>query len=273
MSDIERYDLVVIGSGPAGEKGAAQAAYFGKRVCIIERAPKPGGAAVNTGTIPSKALRETALYFAGLRQRGLYGVDYHVKPDITLPDFMFRERLVVEAQWGLINQNLERHHITVVQGAARFIDAHTLEVTRYKQESRRIHGDVVLVATGAHPWRPSDIPFDDSVIVDYDSLLRLQQIPPRMLVIGAGVIGCEYASIFAALGVKVTIINQYERVLMHFDGEVSEVLSAELTRRLGITIVRNVEIAKVETVESVGRVTLADGTLLHGECVLHCAGR
>ncbi len=198
---------------------------------------------------------------------------YHVRPDITLPDFMFRERLVVEAQWGLINQNLDRHHITVVQGAARFIDPHTLEVTRYKQEPRRIRGDVILIATGAHPWRPADIPFDDSVVVDYDSLLRLQQIPARMLVIGGGVIGCEYASIFAALGVKVTIINQYERVLMHFDGEVSEVLSAELTRRLGITIVRNVEIAKVECVEDVGRVTLADGTLLHGECVLYCAGR
>src|SRR3954462_14606978 len=123
MSD--QFDLIVIGSGPAGEKGAAQAAYFGKRVCLIERAPKPGGAAVNTGTIPSKALRETALYFSGLKQRGLYGVDYHVKADITVPDFMFRERLVVEAQWALINQNFERHHITVVQGVARFIDPHT----------------------------------------------------------------------------------------------------------------------------------------------------
>ena len=273
MSDIEQYDLVVIGAGPAGEKGAAQAAYFGKKVCIVERAPKPGGAAVNTGTIPSKALRETALYFAGLRQRGLYGVDYHVKADITLPDFMFRERLVVEAQWAQINQNLDHHHITVVQGAAHFIDPHTLEVTRYKQESRRIHGDVVLIATGAQPWRPADIPFDDSVIVDYDSLLRLEQIPARMLVIGGGVIGCEYASIFAALGVKVTIINQHERILMHFDGEVSEVLSTELTRRLGVNIVRDVEIAKVECIENVGRVTLADDTLLHGECVLYCAGR
>ena len=115
----ERYDLIVIGAGPAGEKGAAQAAYFGKRVCLIERAPRPGGAAVNTGTIPSKTLRETALYFSGLRQRGLYGVEYRVKPDITISDFMFRERAVVETQWQLINENFARHQITVVQGSAR----------------------------------------------------------------------------------------------------------------------------------------------------------
>jgi NAD(P) transhydrogenase len=273
MPEVERFDLVVIGAGPAGEKGAAQAAYFGKKVCIIERAPKPGGAAVNTGTIPSKALRETALYFSGLKQRGLYGVDYHVKADITVADFMFRERLVVEAQWGLINQNLERHHITVVQGMARFVDPHTLEVTRYKQEPRRIQGDVVLIATGSRPLRPPEIPFDDSIIVDSDSLLRLQSIPPRMVVIGGGVIGCEYASIFAALGVKVTIVNQRERLLTQLDGEVSEVLRAELTRRLGVTAILGVEIAKVECDETLGRVTLADGRLLHGECVLYCAGR
>jgi NAD(P) transhydrogenase len=273
MPEVEHFDLVVIGAGPAGEKGAAQAAYFGKKVCVIERAPKPGGAAVNTGTIPSKALRETALYFSGLKQRGLYGVDYHVKADITVADFMFRERFVVEAEWALINQNLERHHITVVQGAAHFVDAHTIEVTRYKQAARHIHGDVVLIATGSHPLRPADIPFDDTIIVDSDSLLRLQQIPPRMVVIGGGVIGCEYASIFAALGVKVTIINQRERLLMQLDGEVSDVLRAELTRRLGVNVILDVEIDKVECHENIGRVTLADGTLVHGECILYSAGR
>src|SRR5215467_12257752 len=124
----EYYDLVVIGSGPAGEKGAAQAAYFGKRVCIVERAPKPGGAAVNTGTIPSKTLRETALAFSGIRQKGLYGVDFHVKSDITIADFMYRERAVVESSWQLINENFDRHGITVVQGTAKVIDGHTVEV-------------------------------------------------------------------------------------------------------------------------------------------------
>src|SRR4051794_25212580 len=134
----EHYDLIVIGSGPAGEKGAAQAAYFGKRVCLIERAPRPGGAAVNTGTIPSKALRETALYFSGLRQRGLYGVDYTVKENITVADFMFRERTVIEAEWKLIDENLKRHGIEQVQGAAHLIDGQTVLVTRHGNEPRQI---------------------------------------------------------------------------------------------------------------------------------------
>src|SRR3954463_15093675 len=134
----EHFDLVIIGAGPAGEKGAAQAAYFGKRVCIIERAPKPGGAAVNTGTIPSKTLRETALYFSGLRQRGLYGVDFHVKSDISISDFMYRERAVVESQWKLITENLDRHGIEQIQGQARFLDAQTVEVSRYGQAPRRL---------------------------------------------------------------------------------------------------------------------------------------
>lgn len=273
MSDTEHYDLVVIGAGPAGEKGAAQAAYFGKKVCVVERAPKPGGAAVNTGTIPSKTLRETALYFSGLKQRGLYGVDYHVQANITVADFMFRERLVVEAQWELIHQNFARHGITVMQGIAHFIDAHTIEVKRFRETPRRIHGDVILIATGSRPLRPASIPFDDTIIVDSDSLLRVQGIPSRMIVIGGGVIGCEYASIFAALGVKVIIVNQRERILTQLDGEVSEVLRAELTRRLGIKIVLNAEVTKVEADDRVGRVTLADGSLLHGECVLYSAGR
>src|SRR5262245_33555227 len=150
----EYYDLVVIGAGPAGEKGAAQAAYFGKRVCIIERAPKPGGAAINTGTIPSKTLRETALYFSGLHQHGLYGVDYSVKPDITVADFMMRERSVVDAEWRLIDENIRRHEITQIQGTARFVDAQTVEVTRYGEPPREVSGQVVLIATGARPEPP-----------------------------------------------------------------------------------------------------------------------
>src|SRR3954471_3015081 len=173
MSD--QFDLIVIGSGPAGEKGAAQAAYFGKRVCLIERAPKPGGAAVNTGTIPSKALRETALYFSGLRQRGLYGVDYTVKENITVADFMFRERTVVEAEWKLIDDNLRRHGIEQIQGSARLIDGHTVDVTRYGEEPRHLTGDFILVATGSHPQRPDGIEVDGEVIVDSDTLLLLDK--------------------------------------------------------------------------------------------------
>ena len=165
MSDSEHFDMVVIGSGPAGEKGAAQAAYFGKRVCLIERAPKPGGAAVNTGTIPSKTLRETALYFSGLRQRGLYGVDLSVKANITIGDFMHRERAVIESEWALIAENIEKHGIHTIQGSARFIDGVTVEVTRYGLEPRRITGDVILVATGSCPQSPVGYAVDRKSVV------------------------------------------------------------------------------------------------------------
>src|SRR5262249_44423845 len=140
----EYYDLVVIGAGPAGEKGAAQAAFFGKRVCIIERAPKPGGAAINTGTVPSKTLRETALDVSGLHRHGLYGVDYSVKRDLTVADFMMRERFVVGTEWKLIDENIKRHEITQLQGTARFIDPQTVEVSRFGEPSREISGQVFL---------------------------------------------------------------------------------------------------------------------------------
>ena len=198
------FDLLVIGAGPAGEKGAAQAAYFGKKVCLVERAPKPGGNSVNTGGLPSKTLRETALYFSGLRQRGLYGVEYHVKSDITISDFMYRERAVVESAWQMVGDNLTRHHVTTMQGSARVVDAHTVEVSRFRETVQRITADVILIATGSHPVRPDGIPFDGETVVDSDSLLSLPSIPARMVVIGGGVIGCEYAGTFAALGVRVT---------------------------------------------------------------------
>src|SRR5205085_4733518 len=178
-------------------------------------------AAVNTGTIPSKTLRETALYFSGVRQRGLYGVDLTVKRDITLADFMHRERAVIESEWRLIAENLEKHGIVTVQGAARFLDARTLEVTRFGLEPRHISGDIILVATGSSPQAPVGFELDNEIIVDSDSLLTLERIPSSMLVIGGGVIGCEYACIFAALGVRVTIVNSRSRLLGHLDKAIS----------------------------------------------------
>lgn len=272
----DHFDLLVVGAGPAGEKGAAQAAYFGKRVCVVERAPKPGGAAVNTGTIPSKTLRETALYFSGLRQRGLYGVEYHVQPNITIPDFMFRERAVVESSWQLIDENFERHGIEAVRGTARIVDAHTVEVTRYT-ETRRLTADIILIATGSHPLRPADVPFDGETVVDSDDILTLQAIPGRLVVIGGGVIGCEYAGIFAAVGCRVTIINARERLLTQLDGEVSEALEADMTRRLGVQVMLNAEVRQVRIdgagSNRVGVVSLADGTEIVADCVLYSIGR
>jgi NAD(P) transhydrogenase len=273
MSDRFDYDLVVIGAGPAGEKGAAQAAYFGKKVCVIERAPRPGGAAVNTGTIPSKTLRETALYFSGLRQRGLYGVDLRVKHDITISDFMFRERAVVETTWSLIDENLKRHHVDVVQGTARVTGPNEVEVTRFGQDPRTITGGILLLATGSHPQQPTGIEVDGTIIVDSDSLLTLQKIPARMIVIGGGVIGCEYACIFAALGVKVTIVNSRSRLLGHLDAEVGEALKRQITARLGISVIVDVEATEIAVEDGHARVTLSDGNTHHAEVVLFSAGR
>lgn len=269
----EHFDLIVIGAGPGGEKGAAQASYFGKRVCIIERSPKPGGAAVNTGTIPSKTLRETALYFSGLRQRGLYGVDLRVKHDITISDFMFRERAVVEATWALIDENLKRHNVTVIQGSAKVVDPKTVAVTRYGQPDRTITGEAILIATGSHPQQPTGAEVDGTIIVDSDSLLTLQKIPSRMVVIGGGVIGCEYACIFAALGVKVTIVNSKSRLLAHLDAEVGEALKRQITARLGISVQVNMEVTEIAVEGEHARVKLSDGSELHSDVVLFSAGR
>ena len=269
----QHYDLVVIGAGPAGEKGAAQAAYFGKRVCVIERAPKPGGAAVNTGTIPSKTLRETALYFSGLRQRGLYGVDYQVKHDITVSDFMFRERAVIDAEWKLIDDNFKRHGITQIQGAAAFMDANTVEVSRYGVEPRHVTGQVFLIATGSHPQQPDGVPVDGSVIVDSDTLLRLEKIPASMIVVGGGVVGCEYACIFAALGVRVTILTTRTRLLAHLDAEVSDALRQQMTARLGVSVMLDTEVTDIAVENGRAVVRFAGGDELRADCALYCAGR
>lgn len=273
MTDSDHFDLIVIGAGPAGEKGAAQAAYFGKRVCLIERAPKPGGAAVNTGAIPSKTLRETALFFVGLRQRALYGLDLRVKPDITLADFMRRERSAIETEWGRIAENLERHHITTLQGAARFLDPHTVEVTRYGQPTRQLSAHQILLATGASPRPPQGFAVDGEVVVDSESVLRLQRIPSSMIVVGGGVVGCEYACIFAALGARVTLVNARSRLLSHLDHELGDALRQVMTARLNIAVHGDVDVAAVDVQDGRAHVTLADGITLSADVVLACQGR
>src|SRR5258705_799597 len=269
----EHYDLVVIGAGPAGKKGAAQAAYFGKRVCIVERAPKPGGAMVNTGTIPARTLRETAAYFSGFRQRGVYGVDLRVKPGIMVGDFMQRERNVIETEWELIAHNIQRHHIATIQGTARFIDAHTLEVTRYGVTTRRLSADVFLVATGARPAPPVGYALDGEVVVDSDSLLALQRIPASMIVIGGGVIGCEYACTFAAFGTRVTVISERARLISHLDRQVSDALRRSMTARLNVTVYANADVRTVEVNDRRAAVTLRDGTYIAADLVLVATGR
>lgn len=269
----EQFDLVVIGAGPAGVSAAAQAAYFGKTVCLIEKAPKPGGAAVNTATIPSKTLRETALYFSGLRQRALFGLDLRVKPDIAIGDFMQRERPAIEGEWNRIHEGIERQGITTIQGAATFTDAGTVEVTRYGQPARLVAARVFLVATGSSPQPPSTGVVDDEVIVDSESVLTLQKIPTSMVVVGGGVVGCEFACMFGALGVRVTIVNARSRLLAHMEAEVSDALRQAMTARLGITVLCDVDIAAVEVDAGRAHVTMTDERTISTDVVLVCSGR
>lgn len=238
----DHYDLIVIGSGPAGEKGAAQAAYFGKRVALIEREPVLGGATANTGTLPSKTLRETALFLSGFRHRELDGLDFRgLKDEVTIRDFMGREKVIVERERLRIRENLERHRITLVQGAASFWDAHTLSVQAADGSVSQLHGDYILIATGATPFRPPGFDFDDPRVHDSDSILGLRDMPRSMLVVGGGVIGCEYACTFAALGIQVRLAEKRERIILSLDGEIAAALQAEMQEmgvrlRLGDTI-------------------------------------
>lgn len=269
----ERYDLCVIGSGPAGEKGAAQAAFYGKSVCVIERAPRPGGTAVNSGALPSKTLRETALLFHQLRQRGVTGVDWRVRPDSSIGDFMRRERAVIDASWHAIDQNLERHGVTRIRGTARFVDPDTVEVTHPGEPPRRVAAEAFLVATGSRPYRPAEIPFDGRVVLDVEEILDLRTPPPRLIVIGGGAAACEFASTFAALGAKVTLVTDRGRLLMQLDADVSDAVRRELTSRLGVQTATEAAVTGIRVSGDIATVTLSDGRTLHAECVLHCAAR
>lgn len=269
---VEHHDLVVVGAGPAGEKGAAQAAYFGKRVAIVERQPYVGGTGINTGTIPSKTLRETALYFSGLGRRGLYGVDYTVKPDLTVRDFMFREREVVLALRTKVSQNLVRHGITLVHGTGCFEDPHTIRVRSDDGADRLVRGAAILIATGSRPHRGSDIPFDDRLVMDSDTILRLDRLPRRMAVVGTGVIGCEYASIFTALGIEVTLLGGRDRLLPFLDREISERLRLQLGL-LGLQIRFETGVERFEPAGDSVRLSLSTGDTLEVDRVLVAAGR
>ena len=269
---MESYDLIVIGSGPAGEKGAAQAAYFGKRVALIERRAELGGAGVNTGTVPSKTLRESALYFSGLRQRGLYGIDYSLREGLTVSGFMHRKDAVVSAERAKIVANFAAHQIQLIPGTARFIDSHTINAVDQYGAPHHLRGDVILIAVGSKPYRPPEIPFDDKFIFDSDSILEMQRIPKSMVVVGGGVIGCEYASIFTALGVAVTLVNNRGHLLEFLDAEISGKLQERLAG-LGLTFVFN-ERPKATTLTSTGiQMTLSSGKVVEAETALFAAGR
>ena len=268
---MEHYDLIVIGSGPAGEKGAAQAAYFDKRVALIERSPYVGGAGINTGTVPSKTLREAALYYSGLKQRGLYGIDYSLKENMSVADFMHREHIVVENERRIIQNNIERHNISLIHGEASLQDAHTVRVTS-SEGAAQISGDIILIATGSSPFHPPNIPFDGDLIYDSDSILHMNRIPKTMAVVGGGVIGTEYASIFTALGVQVTLIEPKERVLPFVDTEMIHRLMDQL-KLLGLSFALGDKMTAIERHENHVQLTLETRGVLEFDIALIASGR
>ena len=271
MAAPEKFDLVVIGCGPAGEKGAAQAAYFGKRVAVVERAQAVGGSCINTGTVPSKTLRESALYFSGLKQRGLYGIDYSLKENLTVHDFMHHERAVVEMERSRILKNLELHKIGLLRGQASFQDGHTVVVDGADGQ-RTLQAEVMLIATGSKPHRPAEIAFDDVHTFDSDTFLQLERIPKSLAVIGGGVIGCEYASIFMALGVDVTLVDGRDQLLPFLDAEIANRLRDRFVS-LGMHLWFNQRPVKVENHPGGTRLCMKSGKTLEVEAALFAAGR
>ena len=269
--DTQHFDLVVIGSGPAGEKGAAQAAYFEKSVALIEKEPVPGGAAANTGTLPSKTLRETSLFLSGFRNRDLSGVNVSLKHQVTLRDFLVHEQHVVRDERIRILDNMSRHKVKTFEGQARFADPHTIAITARDGAERRISGDVILIAVGSSPHRPKIFPFEDHRVWDSDTILKLDFMPASMLVIGGGVIGCEYASMFAILGIEVTVVEQKGRVISSLDAEISLSLQSQM-EDIGVRFYFNDGVESIVAGAEL-EARLKSGGVLNPSAVLVSSGR
>ncbi|HEV7735447.1 MAG TPA: Si-specific NAD(P)(+) transhydrogenase [Candidatus Binatia bacterium] len=266
------YDLIVLGSGPAGEKGAAQAAFFGKRVAVLEPEPEPGGAAVHTGTVPSKTLRETALFLSGYRQRELYGLSVSLRPEHMAPRLLSRKDAVRRLEVTRIHENLARHGVDLLSGHGAFLDPHTVEL-RHQGTSRRLTADVFLIATGSIPHHPPDMDFSDPDIDDSDTVLMLDRLPRSLAILGAGVIGCEYATIFAALGVAVELIEPRTHILPFLDEEIGPRLLTAM-RGLGVNTRLGEGWTRVDRDPIRGIVTtLASGAEVAAEQLLFTAGR
>jgi NAD(P) transhydrogenase len=270
--ETRAYDLVVIGSGPAGQKGAIAAAKLGKRVAIIDRREMVGGVCVHTGTIPSKTLREAILYLSGFRQRAFYGRDYSVKDDISVADLASRVDTVMARETEIIRAQLKRNHVATVHGTAKFLDPHALEVET-SDGSVLLRGDNILIACGTRPARSETVPLDGRRILDSDQLLGAKALPRDLIVVGAGVIGLEYASMMTALNIRVTIIEQRPTILDFVDREMIEALyyfmrQRGATFRLGEKVV-SVGLDERDRVEA----RLESGKRVHGDALLYTVGR
>ncbi len=264
------YDLLVVGSGPGGQRAAIAAAKLGRRVAIVDRRTMMGGVCINTGTIPSKTLREAVLYLTGMSQRDLYGASYRVKDEITIEDLTARTQHVIGREVEVVRNQLLRNHVHVLTGSASFVDPHTMAVDG--PDHLKVSAENIVLAPGTEPARPGHVEFDGRRVIDSDGILQLDGLPGSMVVVGAGVIGMEYASMFAALGTRVTVVDARPSMLDFCDREVVESLRFHLrdqavSFRFGETVER-VQVTDAGTITS-----LASGKRIPAETVMYSAGR
>jgi len=266
------YDLAVIGSGPAGQKGAIAAAKLGKRVAMIDRKELVGGVCIHTGTIPSKTLREAILYLSGFRERSFYGRDYSVKEDISVSDLALRKHAAFGREMEVIRAQLKRNRVELVSGTAKFLDPRTLEVQGVAGTTRVV-ADHVLIACGTRPAHNPLVPLDGKRVIDSDQLMNAERFPRELIVVGAGVIGLEYASMITALNVKVTIVEQRPTMLDFVDHEILESLDYFMRQR-GAIFRLGEKLVSVDTDEK-NRVVanLESGKRVHGDALLYTVGR
>ena len=267
------YDLVVIGTGPSGQKAAVQGAKAGKRVAIVDKREFVGGVCVNTGTIPSKTLREAVLYLSGFRERNIYGASYRVKQIITMDDLRFRCDHVIRHEMDVIKHQMFRNHIELIHGTASFLDPHTIKVTSHNND-RLLHAAHVVIAVGTTPTRVPGIPFTNHKIITSDGMLDLDNIPRTLCVVGGGVIGIEYASIFAALGVRVTVIDMRPRLLSFVDDEVIGALTYHLRQeRVTVRLGERVENLQIDPETNKVITLLESGKRVVTDKALYSIGR
>jgi NAD(P) transhydrogenase len=270
---LEHFDLVVIGSGPAGRRAAIQAAKLGKSVIVIENRQRVGGVSVHTGTIPSKTLRETVLNLSGWRERGFYGLSYRVKQNIDGKDLGARLQKTLNYEVEVLEHQFARNGVRTMGGKARFRDDHHLIVLDHQGDEHVLSFDFAVIAVGTVPYRPANIPFDDHTILDSDSLVAEPRVPRSLTVVGAGVIGIEYATIFSALDVPVTLIEPRESYLEFIDREIIEEFSHDLRTR-GMTIRLGAKVDRVEKDEQGWAIAiLTDGRQIRSDMLLYAAGR
>ncbi|MGM4909503.1 Si-specific NAD(P)(+) transhydrogenase [Rhizobium sp. 768_B6_N1_8] len=268
-----QYDLVVVGSGPAGRRGAIQAAKLGKKVLVIEQGKRVGGVSVHTGTIPSKTLRETALNLSGWRERGFYGRSYRVKQEISAEDLRRRLLITLDHEVEVLEHQFARNRVQHIRGKASFVDTNTLQIIKDDGDTMTVTGASILLAVGTKPFRPDYMPFDNKTVLDSDELLDIEELPRSMVVIGAGVIGIEYATIFSALDTVVTVIDPKSTMLDFIDKEIIEDFTYQLRDR-NMKLLLGTKAEKVERLET-GKVqlTLDSGRHLVTDMVLFAAGR